>query len=397
MEGKNCLKFATLNTWLLPGLMHGSSKVIQRTNFITEAISTCDHDVLALQEVWIPGLFKQTILNPENFSKNFGYFHYFRSGVVGSGLVTYSKYPIVGVDFFRFSLCGSPFRVDHGDWYGGKGVGVCYIESSVGMLSVYNTHLVADYFLSFYVEHRIIQVIELVKFIQRTKKGHVILLGDLNFTPDSIEYEIITKFGGLNDIWKDEKNAFTFNVANNPFRIVKSPPLRIDYVMIPNGNNCEAIEKKFVFQETNDKTVWYSDHSGLGVQLQLGTPDVQNSRFLSNSGSDALIAAKNILQKSVKKRSKIANFPTAHFMFLTLCVLAVIFLSSIAIFVLLSIFFDTSSVLTKFLFYLTALLIKILICLFMTMFAIQGVDEICRIRHEIVYIDFLLQTQQKMK
>ena len=395
VESKTSLKFATFNAWLIPERMRIAKRTTLRTKYITTAVSNCDCDVLAMQEVWVPGLYKQSLLNPKNFSKSYKYFHYFRAGLVGSGLVTFSKYPIVGVDFFQFTMCSSPFRVDHGDWYGAKGIGVCYIESPAGLLSVYNTHLVADYGKYTYVEHRIVEVMELVRFIQRTARGHAILLGDLNLTSDSIEYEIVTEFGGLADLWKDENTFFTFNLPNNPFCNTNCPAQRIDYVMIPNGNKFEVIEKGYIFQETEDKSIWYSDHSGLQVQLKLAEcSSDQISRFLPGSTTDMLLAAKNVLQKRIKKRSKGGNFPTAYIMLILLVLTAVLLVASVSIFLFMSLFFDTSSMLTNFLILVIGLLLKFVLFLFMMIFSVSEVNEVTRLKQEYIYIDYLLQSQQ---
>lgn len=395
VESKISLKFATFNAWLIPERMRIAKKTSVRTKHITNAVSNCDCDVLAMQEVWLPGLYKQNLLNPENFSKSYKYFHYFRAGTVGSGLVTFSKYPIIGVDYFQFTMCSSPFRFDHGDWYGAKGIGVCYIESPAGLLSVYNTHLVAEYKKYTYVEHRIVEAMELVRFIQRTARGHAILLGDLNLTPDSIEYEIVTKFGGLTDLWKGEETFFTFNLPENPFYISNDPALRIDYVMIPNGNKFEVIDKGYIFQETEDKSIWFSDHSGLQVRLKLSKcASDQISRFLPDSNTDMLLAAKNVLNKRIKKRSKGGNFPTSYLMFILLMVTAVLLIASVSIFVFLSLLFDTSSMLTNFLILVIGLLTKFVLFLFMFIYSVLENNEVIRLKQEFVYIDYLLQSQQ---
>ena len=395
MESRTSLKFATFNAWLIPEKMRIAQKTTLRTKHITSAVSNCDCDVLAMQEVWLPGLYKQSLLNPENFSKSYKYFHYFRAGAVGSGLVTFSKYPIVGVDYFQFTMCSSPFRVDHGDWFGAKGVGVCYIESPAGLLSVYNTHLIAEYNKVTYLEHRIVEAMELVRFIQRTARGHAILLGDLNFTPDSIEYEIVTKFGGLTDLWKDENSFFTFNLPNNPFCISNLPAIRIDYVMIPNGNKFEVIDKGYIFQETEDTSIWFSDHSGVQVKLNFADcKSDQISRFLPDSNTDMLLAAKNVLQKRIKKRSKSGNFPTSYIMLILLIVTTVLLIASVSIFSFMSLLFDTSSLLTHFLILVISLLLKFILFLFLTTISVLEINEINRLKQECVYIDYLLQSQQ---
>ena len=394
MDEKTSLKFATLNAWLIPERFRVAQKATLRTKLLTAAMSDFDVDVLAVQEVWIPGLFKKTFLNPENYSKNFKYFHYFRSGIIGSGLVTFSKYPIIGVDFFQFTLCSNPFRVDHGDWYGAKGIGVCHISSPVGILSVYNTHLVADYHKAFYIEQRIIEIMEVIKFIRQTARGHVILLGDLNFTPDTIEYDIITKVGGFIDLWKDEKDVVTFNAPENPFYKRKSPSLRLDYVMLPNDTSIQVVRKGYFGQETSDKSVWFSDHSGLQVEFKFpaSLPEQNRQHSIPDSCMDTLLGAKSILENRLKKRTKIAHFPFAELLYYGVGVTAVIFFVSLILFTILSLFIDTSPAVPPFLTFLVCVLVKFILFLLALMYSIIEVNEFSRIKHEIVYIEHLIQS-----
>lgn len=49
------------------------------------------------------------------------------SGVFGSGLCILSKHPILMTLFHAWSVNGYVHRIHHGDWFGGKGVGLCKI------------------------------------------------------------------------------------------------------------------------------------------------------------------------------------------------------------------------------------------------------------------------------
>lgn len=75
------------------------------------------------------------------------YAHYFYSGVLGSGLCVFSRHPIVGTLFHTWPVNGYVHRVHHGDWFGGKGVGLCRLRvaggggSTVMDVNVYVAHV----------------------------------------------------------------------------------------------------------------------------------------------------------------------------------------------------------------------------------------------------------------
>lgn len=58
-------------------------------------------------------------------SKVLPHSHYFYSGVIGSGMCTFSRSPIKEVLYHPFALNGYPHKILHGDWWGSKGLAVC--------------------------------------------------------------------------------------------------------------------------------------------------------------------------------------------------------------------------------------------------------------------------------
>ena len=65
------------------------------------------------------------------------------SGVIGSGLCIFSKYPIVGSYFHAFMASGGIFDMTKGDLFAGKGVGMCRIKlpGEGCHLSMYTSHV----------------------------------------------------------------------------------------------------------------------------------------------------------------------------------------------------------------------------------------------------------------
>lgn len=120
------------------------------------------------------------------------------SGVIGSGMCVFSKHSIVEVAMKRFSLNGMPHYLTHGDWLGGKAVGLCRIQlsNSNNIIDFYQTHLHACYATSVdkdeYMAHRVAQAWEVAQFIKSTAKHNVIIAGDFNVSPDTLPYSLVS-------------------------------------------------------------------------------------------------------------------------------------------------------------------------------------------------------------
>lgn len=105
---------------------------------IADELAGGAYDVVSLQEVWSPADYEYI---RERVGAVLPYAHYFHSGVLGSGLCTFSRHPIVGVLFHAWPLNGYVHRVHHGDWFGGKGVGLCRLSVHGRPVNVYNAHV----------------------------------------------------------------------------------------------------------------------------------------------------------------------------------------------------------------------------------------------------------------
>ena len=65
----------------------------------------------------------------------------FHSGVIGGGVCILSKAKIVDVYFHAWSLNGYIHKIQHGDWFGGKGVGLCTVLYHGLKINLYVTHV----------------------------------------------------------------------------------------------------------------------------------------------------------------------------------------------------------------------------------------------------------------
>ena len=59
------------------------------------------------------------------------YNHFFGNGIIGSGTCVLSKSPILDSAYHEFSQNGYPHEFWHGDWFAGKGIGICTINHQV--------------------------------------------------------------------------------------------------------------------------------------------------------------------------------------------------------------------------------------------------------------------------
>ena len=63
------------------------------------------------------------------------------SGVIGSGVCVFSRYPIIDAFTYRYSLNGYMYNITHGDWFGGKAAGYCLIDHPRQPIHFFSTHV----------------------------------------------------------------------------------------------------------------------------------------------------------------------------------------------------------------------------------------------------------------
>ena len=69
----------------------------------------------------------------------------YASGALGSGLVFFSRFPIIACSMHPYSLNGTPLDVKGGDWFVGKAaVSVVVKHPVLGDIQIFNTHVSND-------------------------------------------------------------------------------------------------------------------------------------------------------------------------------------------------------------------------------------------------------------
>ncbi|XP_048840680.1 sphingomyelin phosphodiesterase 2a [Brienomyrus brachyistius] len=267
----------SLNCW---GIRYRSLHCTERYDMIADLLAREGHDIVLLQEVWSE---KDFLFLKKRLACCHPYSHYFKSGVIGSGLAVLSKHSIKDSLLFRYSLNGYPYMLHHGDWFGGKAVGLVVMNIQGWTAHVYVTHLHAEYYREqdTYLPHRVVQAWELQQFVRHTSCGAdlVILGGDLNMHPQDLGTRLLRTYTGLRDCFVETdgfdgcEEGFTL-IADNPFTDRKEllpfeKGIRIDYILF-KGSDRVCVKCEFLSTTKGSvpgKPFPYSDHEVLNAVL----------------------------------------------------------------------------------------------------------------------------------
>lgn len=63
------------------------------------------------------------------------------SGVIGSGVCVFSRYPIIDTFCYRYFPNGYMYAIHHADWFGGKALGLCLISHPKQLIHFFTTHV----------------------------------------------------------------------------------------------------------------------------------------------------------------------------------------------------------------------------------------------------------------
>ncbi|XP_053599565.1 putative neutral sphingomyelinase [Plodia interpunctella] len=277
------LSIFTLNCWGIPVV---SKNRKERMEAISKYLLSGAHNIVCLQEVWSENDY---LFIKENLKNELPYSHYFYSGVLGSGLCMFSKWEIQDVFFHQWPLNGYIHKIHHGDWFGGKGVGLCRIKCQDRLINVYCTHLHAEYHTDdIYLAHRVLQAYSTAEFVKLTTypADVSILAGDLNTGPGDLSFRMLTQLPQLLDPFDlkcEESNPTvrkatgTCDNANNSYsdkKMVKTAPegKRIDHILFHVNSNVEASVVNFgnpLEDRVPNQPFSYSDHNAVMLELRL--------------------------------------------------------------------------------------------------------------------------------
>uniref|UniRef100_A0A8C1VJI0 sphingomyelin phosphodiesterase n=1 Tax=Cyprinus carpio TaxID=7962 RepID=A0A8C1VJI0_CYPCA len=264
------------------GIRFFSQLCTQRYEMIGELLCQEQHDIALLQEVWSE---RDFLFLKRKLSSSHPYTHYFKSGVIGSGLAVFSRHRIQDALLYQYSLNGYPYMLRHGDWFGGKAVGLVIVDISGLKAHVYVTHLHAEYSRAQdeYLSHRTVQSWELLQFVRHTSCGAdlVVLGGDLNMHPQDLGNRLLRSHTGLRDCYTETdtfdgcEDGHTL-IADNHFTkkqdlVPFEKGIRIDYILMKGSQRvtmkCESLST--TKGPVADKPFPYSDHEALTAEFGL--------------------------------------------------------------------------------------------------------------------------------
>ena len=286
---------------------------------------------------------KENFLTIKNmvFSK-LPYSHYFDSGIIGTGTAIFTKVRINDCTFHEFGLNGYPHKLLHGDWFGGKGLGICQIDFNGFNIHLFTSHYHANYSPNndVYLGHRIVQSVESAQWIKLSSSSAdlTIYAGDFNTEPRDVPYQIVKHVTPLCDAWVEangEEEGETSETPTNSYTLksaLKECPTgrRIDYIMYNSGPNVTA-ETVYCTLPMNDripgKTISYSDHEAVTAKIrltrnsdQVTTRDYARSQSVRDLGQklNTVDQAKDILRVSLRS---VRYKRVMYLMLLLLCLL----------------------------------------------------------------------------
>jgi sphingomyelin phosphodiesterase 2 len=297
LENPHQLRVLSLNIWGLPDILgawlhtypHKVAPREERVQRIAEAFQ--HYDVIALQEVWLPAD-RQSLVQ---IAASFGirYSHYFRAGMVGSGLFVLSRFPISSPRFYCYTINGKPQRLHHGDWHASKGLAHCQLllDSLTNLVvDCYVTHLVSQYSSldDEYEAQRVLQAFELSDIIENSRASpYVLLCGDFNSRPGSVIYDILAHYGCLKDSYAElHPNESEQDGATHMIDVfMADPPKRIDFVFYRQarsspglpGDRLQPVRSSIELKpQEQNKFFIYSDHFAVCSDFVL-KPDAPHS------------------------------------------------------------------------------------------------------------------------
>ncbi|NXU34991.1 NSMA phosphodiesterase, partial [Drymodes brunneopygia] len=373
MEGDPTLRLRIfdLNCWAIRYL---SKRRQERVRLLGDTLRRESFDLVLLQEVWSEQDYSDLKVK---LAGCYPFSHYFRSGVIGSGLCVFSRFPILDMLLYQYSLNGYPYMVRVG-WVcrePGSRAGVS-LGVTAPLLSL-SLQLHAEYCREkdAYLPHRLVQAWELAQFIRHTSKAAdvVLLGGDLNMHPEDVGIRLLRGWTGLRDAFAEatrfegRKNGCTLvpdNCFTDKSELLPFPlGIRIDYILYKaiSSFTVKCEELKTTTGPAPGTDIPFSDHEAviatLHIQRQgqpvgatLGTADpaladvvteartevgvglraAQRQRY--SSGRMAVLALLLLLLQAVAALGTLAGLGTEQpFPKLSFCLLAFLALGVLAL------------------------------------------------------------------
>jgi endonuclease/exonuclease/phosphatase family metal-dependent hydrolase len=200
LRQNDTLRVMTYNVWGIPTSSDRQARMLA----IGRQLAAMNLDIVGLQECWLEDDRARVLAGL--MGSDLSHSHFYPSGLMGSGLMLLSRFPIVDVGFHRYSLNGLPLKIPEVDYYGGKGIGYACLDTPHGEIAVFNTHIIARYAEGeddLFRAHRAAQGYEFARYVDAQANGRpVIALGDFNVSPGVIGYQLVSVLGELSNCYE---------------------------------------------------------------------------------------------------------------------------------------------------------------------------------------------------
>jgi len=259
-------KIATANICSIPFITRNN---LFRSNLLGSAINQLSPQLATFQEAYDTGSIR-------NLRQSLPQYQFALSGSEDifnrGGLVTISRKPILRSFYIPFKKQGAVFSrrtllsPQLSDRFAGKGYLVIETESVI----VINVHFTALYLKSKSLETlkaldtQRSQLFELIEFVQKLSGKLVILMGDLNFSPNTDLYMETTKYfldltHSIPETWYSGRNQH--RLASTQFTGILQD--KLDYILVSHSKGLQFIKNMFEKIKVslfNDETGVLSDH-----------------------------------------------------------------------------------------------------------------------------------------
>ncbi|MFC1521017.1 endonuclease/exonuclease/phosphatase family protein [Elusimicrobiota bacterium] len=271
------LKFLSYNCSALPLLTHNVSERLEK---FTVEVAKYNPDIIVLQELSFTCYLEMLKKGLKDWPYVFCEPRIL--GAISGAIAVFSKVPFSKTAFQAYEHQGTYFGHSIVAKLSKKGL-IC-VEFDNPKMRLIHTHLIPDYreeyspgkYFSGILED---QMEEMLSFIE-DKNQHepnvpVVLLGDLNFPPETYLYKRLkSRFDSVDCMEKAEPPP---HFSNDQFWSAPGVPLckgRLDYVLLNPPSAWKVVSSQFVFKESfktsSGVTTMISDHLGVLVEAELG-------------------------------------------------------------------------------------------------------------------------------
>lgn len=252
--------------------------VLLRTQTFMKQIVKDGCEVIHLQEVW-----NKSQINKIEEVIDLSYLAYAPNKMKRNGLMSFSHWNVLKTEYHSFDMNKDGGFLDKSRSFFGveKGFAVQWIMTPAGEMAFVNLHLHPTS-----PTVRIAQILQLIVWRMKVAKYPIVLTGDFNMTPDSLEHFLVGTGLRVKDAMQELRGKYTKDIctycASN--RLGWLPDDRVlDYFFYTENSPIKITNVEINLKGTPEQPL--SDHFGLKVSFDFTAPpqikrDIQNETQL---------------------------------------------------------------------------------------------------------------------